>query len=124
MSIARYKLVGYKPLTVYRKTVGQYVNGRWVEGTESTITIKGNWQPIKGYDKMMLPESFRSKYTIKLSTTFELYSIIEGSAQQEPDEVEIDGFRFEVQEKEHYSMGVVDHFEYTLTKKEISAGAS
>lgn len=124
MSIARYKLIKKKPLTVYRTTPGSYVNGRWVEGVpEEQLTIQGHYYPLAANEKRMLPEHFRSRSTYKLHSTTELYSVREGQSQS-PDKVLLEGYLYEVQEADPYSMGVRDHWEYLLVREEQSAGGT
>lgn len=121
MSIARYSLIRRQPFTAYRKEAGSYVNGRWVEGEESSFTVQAIWYPLKGSEKQMLPDAFRSLYTIKIQSTTELYSIREKDSST-ADQIEIDGHRFEIQERDKYSMRVVDHYEYLAVRLEESAG--
>lgn len=121
MSIARYGLIRRQPFTVKRTSAGGYVDGRWVEGTESTFEVKAIWYPLKGNEKMMLPDAFRSKYTIKIQSLAELYSLREKDSSQ-PDQIFIDNYWFEIQERDKYSMRVVDHYEYLAVRVEQSAG--
>jgi hypothetical protein len=48
------------PLGVKRKTAGAYVDGRWVEGTESEIAMAASIQPAKGAHLQFLPEAQRT----------------------------------------------------------------
>lgn len=121
MSIARYSLIRRQPFTVKRFEQGSYVNGRWVEGGESEFEVKAIWYPLKGSEKQMLPDAFRSKYTIKIQATTELYSIREADSTN-ADQIFIDGYWFEIQERDKYSMRVVDHYEYLAVRTEQSAG--
>jgi len=123
MSIARYKLIRKKTLTAYRTNAGQRVNGRWVEGIEYPFDFKGHYYPLTANEKLMLPDAFRSKSTYKLHSTTELYSVREGGAQS-ADRILILGSLYEVQEADHFSMGVRDHFEYLLVRVEQTAGAT
>lgn len=120
---ATYSLVNKVPVTLVRKSEGSYVNGRWVEGAETQSTVLVNWQPAKGNDLLMLPESFRTKYVIRVSTTEDFLTLQDGQ-NQSPDELIINNERFEIHRKEIYSMGVVDHNEYLCSRVEQSAGAS
>lgn len=123
MSIARYKLIRKKPLTVERTSPGEWVTGRWVEGAPSTFTIQGHYYPLTASEKVALPEAFRSRSTYKLHSTSELYSVREKNAQS-ADKVQINNEWYEVQEADHFSMGVRDHFEYLLVRFEQSAGGT
>lgn len=123
MSIARYKLIRKKPLTVRRTVPGQYVNGRWIEGEASTFEILGHYYPLSAQEKLTLPESFRSKSMFKMHSISELYSVREAQAQS-ADSVFLNGYWYEVQQADLYSMGVRDHYEYLLIREEQSAGGT
>lgn len=123
MSKASYKLIKQKPLIVHRTSPGEWVNGRWVEGDtpQEPFTIKGHYWPTTANEKLRLPEAFRSTSTYKLHSLTELYSVREADSQS-ADKVEIKGVLYEVQEADHFDMGVKDHWEYLLVRKEQSAG--
>jgi hypothetical protein len=121
MSIARYKLIRKKPLTVERTLPGAFVNGRWLEGELSTLEIKGHYYPLTANEKSTLPESFRSKSTLKLHSVTELYSVREKDSQSS-DKVLIKDNWFEVQEADPFFMGIQYHYEYLLVRIEQSAG--
>lgn len=97
--------------------------GRWEEGgVDSSFTsTMGNEQPLPGYEKQMLPESFRSR-DVRKFFSLDFLNSIEEADQQTPDEVTIDGYQFEVTNRRSYHMGVRDHYEYVLTRVEQSAG--
>lgn len=121
MSIARYKLIRKKPLLVERSEPGTRVDGRWVEGVVSTFEIQGHYYPLTNAEKLALPESFRSKSTYKMHSTTELFSVREKNSQS-ADKVLIKDEWLEVQEADHFNMGVRDHYEYLLVRFEHSAG--
>lgn len=115
--------VGRKTFTAYRKEPGgrNPDTGRWEEGKENPIEVSGNEQPMTGYDKQMLPESFRSKDVRDFFSNQFLYSVEEADGR-EPDEIEIEGYRFEVQKRMSYQMGIRRHYEYRIVRVEQSAG--
>lgn len=123
MSIARYKLIRKKPLVVKRTSPGEWVNGRWVEGTLTNLTVQGHYYPLTASEKVSLPEAFRSQSTYKMHSASELYSVREKNGQS-PDKVQIKDDWYEVQEADHFSMGVRDHYEYLLVRVEQSAGGT
>jgi hypothetical protein len=84
-----------KDLTVKRKTAGSYVNGFWVAGTDTTLTIKASVQPLSGKDIELLPEGKRLAGGYKLFTNDSLKVAIEGTGQ-DGDIVSIYGFDYEV----------------------------
>lgn len=124
MTVPRLLRVGKKPFTVRRKAPGHYDSstGDWISGSETTLTVEGNMQPLSGYEMQMLPESFRSRESRKLYCVAPVYSIREAESK-EPDIVEADGKDFEVHKVKQYQMGVLDHFEATLIRVEQSGGA-
>ncbi len=123
MSIARYTLIKKKPLEVTRTVPGEWINGRWVEGSTSNLTIQGHYFPLTANEKVALPDAFRSKSTYRLHSVTELYSVREKNGQS-PDKVSINDNLYEVQEADHFSMGIRDHWEYLLTREEQSAGGT
>ena len=99
------------------------LTGEWSDGgVDPTFTsVKGNEQPLPGYERQMLPDAFRSKdYRKFFSNTF-MYSI-EEDQQRTPDEITIDGYQFIIDQRKSYQMGVRDHYEYRIIRKEQSAG--
>ncbi len=94
-----------------------------MEGVTSEFTIQGHYYPLTANEKVMLPESFRSKSTFKLHSITQLFSVREAESQSE-DKVAINGSLYEVQEADHFSMGVSDHYEYLLVRQEQSAGSN
>ena len=116
------KLTHRKTFNVERYQPGSYDSrGDWIPGSLSTIQVKGNEQPLPGYELQHLPDSFRSKDVRKFFSLTFLNSVEEASGQ-EPDKIIIDGVKFEVQKRKSYQMGVRDHYEYTISRVEQSAG--
>ncbi len=116
------KLTGRKSFDVV-STTGEYVNGIWQEVEGSPFPVKGNEQPLPGYEIQMLPESFRSKDTRKFFTLTFLNSLEDGEDIR-PDKVIIEGIRFEVHKRKRFQMGPRNHYEYTLVREEQSAGGT
>lgn len=115
--------VGVKPFTVYRKVPGYRDSdtGRWIEGAEEEIEVRGNEQPLSSYEKQMLPESFRTKDSRWFISSTLLNTLDEADAQ-EPDEILIEGCRYQVFGKESFQMRIRKHYEYKLVRVEQSAG--
>ena len=116
-------LVGRRTYTVTRVSAGEYVNGRWVEGTESTFEVTGNEQPSGPQEIKMLPDSFRSKDVRLFMTTTNLRTVQE-SGGTNPDKVTIDGVRFDIHKKKSYQMGPRQHYELIIVREEQSAGGT
>jgi hypothetical protein len=47
-------------VTVKRRAAGTYTNGRWVEGTESELSVVASIQPARGSHLAFLPEAQRT----------------------------------------------------------------
>lgn len=102
------------PVSLYRKSGGAYVNGIWVEGSETLIPITASIQPTTGEDLLSLPEGRRNKKTYSLFTSTDVNLIVSG---KNPDQVVIFGERYEVVRVEPWQnnppiFGVVNHFKF------------
>ena len=115
--------VGRRKYTVTTITAGSYVDGRWVEGTESTFEVTGHEQPSGPQELQMLPDSFRSKDTRLFMTTSNIKTLEESNGTT-PDKVTIDGVQFEAHKKKSYQMGPRQHYEIILVREEQSAGGT
>ena len=104
-----------KDLTVKRKTAGSYVNGFWVAGTDTTLTIKASVQPLSGKDIELLPEGKRLAGGYKLFTNDTLKVAIEGTGQ-DGDIVSIYGFDYEVVGQEVWTNNLINHNVYLVSK--------
>jgi len=120
MSIADFSLVHKVPLTLLRQEPGTRVNGNWIEGTEVSLTIKGNYHPFSDYQVMNLPEADRTKSWMWLFTTDLVRSKKEGVDGYGPDRVYLDGELYEVMASQKFSMRVRDHWEIKLVRLELT----
>lgn len=109
------------PLTVLRSTQGSYVDGEWVEGTETSIPVEVNIQPFRDSELMLLPEADRSKEWYKLYCADELRTAKQGASGWEADEFIWEGDRYKVMKSKYYSMGILDHWKIHAARVEISA---
>jgi hypothetical protein len=120
MLTPRFLSVGSVTVTVKRKTAGSYVNSRWQDGTESTLTIKANVQPnLSGRDVRTLPEGDRSKKTIKLYTVSDL-KVAEQGELLEGDKVQWNSEWYEVRATFPYQMGVLNHTKAICVREETT----
>jgi hypothetical protein len=80
--------VGSTTATVKRYGQGSYLHGRWVDGAETTFTIKANIQPhtVKNISDTTA-EGNKSKKAIKVFTTTTLRMTQEGTALQNGDKI-------------------------------------
>lgn len=120
MSTAGFLLVKKTPLTIFRTTQGSYVNGEWVEGTETTVDIQANVQPLNDYQYMILPESDRTKQWVWVFSSSELRTLKEGSGGYAADEFVWNNERYQVMKTQRYQMTVQDHYEAKAVRIELT----
>lgn len=65
--------------TITRYAPGAYVNGRWVDGESTTLTIRGSIQPARGRDLRRLPEGQRVSGAVAIYTATTLRTASEAS---------------------------------------------
>lgn len=102
------------PLTIYRKNLGSYVNGIWVGESETAIPITASIQPTTGEEMLSLPEGRRNKKTYALFSSTPIQLIVN---EQNPDQIEIFGERYEIVQVEIWqnnpsSFAVVNHYKF------------
>lgn len=102
-------------LTAKRKAGGAYSSGRWVEGTESDVAFRASVQPLSERELLALPEGRRTLETYKIFSDTQLNTV----GSQNPDEVVLNGERFEVYSLGDWHNGILEHFAYTISKKQV-----
>lgn len=110
------------PLTLIRSTAGSYVDGVWVEGTETNVTIDVNIQPLKPSELLILPEADRSRQWWKMYSASEIRMDKQGTSGWAADEFVYQGDRYKVMKVENYAMGILNHYRALAARMEISAG--
>lgn len=106
-----FKLTHKKPFTIYRKELGginEY--GEPEEGTEQSLIVEGNLQPLNYNEILLMPESERTKQWYKFYTAEPIRTLKEGSAGWQADEILIDGERYRFMRVKSYQMGILDHY--------------
>ncbi len=98
------------PLTIYRKTQGSYVDGEWVDGTETEVALNVNIQPLKPSELLQLPESERTKQWYKVYCADEIRTELEGASGWDADEFVWQGSRYRVMKSKNYAMSTLDHY--------------
>ena len=107
-----------RDIDVFRLADGTVDNaGNYTPGAETPTTIKASCQPAKPEDVQLIPPNRRND-----GGHFTLYSkqtlnVIDG--KQNPDQIEINGDRYEVFESETWGNDIVSHKKY-LTVKVVS----
>lgn len=110
-TIPRFLLTGSVDLTILRKTAGEWVRGRWVEGEVEPVVIEANVQPAKMSELVMLPEPERTKQWLRVFSAEEIRTLREGEDGWPADEVVWEGDTWRVMRVQAYKMGVLDHYE-------------
>jgi len=90
-------------VTLRRNGAGGYVEGRWVDGAWSTITITANVQPGGFKEMMHLEEGERSKDTIAVRSPSPLYTTDEANGKK-ADRVLWDGVYWEVHKVQNFTV--------------------
>jgi hypothetical protein len=107
-------------IDIIRQTQGSYVNGDWVEGTETVVPTEVNIQPLKDSEILMLPESERTREWYKLYSAEELRTAKEGVGGNGADEFIFDGDRYRVMKARNYAMGTLDHWKCMAARVNIT----
>lgn len=107
-SSPKFLLTRKEIIPVLRSMSGAYVDGIWVPGEIVEITIEGNAQPMRGSELLALPESDRSKESIKVYTASTLNTVEEVGATV-ADVVVWSGKKYKVMRAYTYTMGILDH---------------
>ena len=118
----RFLLTKKIPLTIIRSTQGSYVNGEWVEGTETQVPLEVNIQPFRDEDLLLLPEADRSREWYKIYCANEIRMDKQGTSGWSADEFVYEGNRYKVMKVKFYSMSILDHYRATAARLEVSAG--
>lgn len=104
-----------KPLTVKRQSEGAWVNGFWVAGSETTLTIQASAQPANADDMQLLPDGKRLQGAYKIYTDADLIVAIEGVTQV-ADKVVINGQDYEISAANPWQNGIIPHNEFMATR--------
>lgn len=104
-----------KPQTITRTTAGAYVNGLFVPGTPSSITIQASVQPVTGEDIKALPEGRRLDDYVKVYTDSDL-QVLQESTGKQPDKLSWRGHTYECISADVRQMSVINHFKYIFSK--------
>lgn len=107
-TIPQFLLTHKIPITILRQGEGGYVDGYWVNGVETPLNIEANVQPMRGHELLTLPESDRTKESIKVYCV-ETLRTVEEVGQTKADIIVWEGKRFQAIKTMTYKMGVLDH---------------
>ena len=105
-------MIPRKEITVYRVSAGQYVDGVWQEGTETSFTDRFSVQPTSPDDMEMLPEGRRQNRAYTLIGD----NMLRGVTDSNPDQVEIEGERYEVSAAQRWGNSIIPHARNVVTR--------
>lgn len=108
-------------LSVSRKAPGDYVQGKWVDGAESTFPIQCTYQPARGAELQTLPEGRRIEVNYKIYTATQLRTA-DQKDKTVPDRVTgPDNNIYEVIDGGNYQNGLINHYKYFLVRAKEEA---
>lgn len=107
-SSPQFLLTHKTPITILRASKGEWVKGKWVPGTVQAVIMDANVQPLKGSELTALPESDRTKESIKVYSV-ETLKTLEEVSQEEADVIVWEDKKFRAIKAMTYKMGVLDH---------------
>lgn len=110
------------PITVFRRSQGEFIEGDWVEGTTVEFPIEGDIQPVKPHELMMFPESERTRSWWKLYTAETLRTEKEGVGGWDADEFVWKGDRYKVMRVNDYTNGmhILEHTKNWCVRIELT----
>lgn len=110
------------PLTIYRRSLGSYVEGEWIEGTTVEVPVQVNIQPLKGYEILQLPESERTRVWWKVYSADVLRTAKEGVGGWDADELIWKNDRYKVMKVDDWSTGmsILEHTKSYITRIELT----
>jgi len=110
------------PLTIFRKSEGSYVNGRWVEGSTSEIVLQVNIQPLKPYEIFMLPEADRTRAWVKFYSADYARTLKEGTGGWSADEFIWKNDHYKIMKVDDWTngMGILEHVRVQAVRIELT----
>ena len=110
------------PLTIFRKSEGSYVNGRWVEGSTSEIVLQVNIQPLKPDEILMLPEADRTRAWVKFYSADYARTLKEGTGGWSADEFIWKSDRYKIMKVDDWTngMGILEHVKIQAARIELT----
>lgn len=107
-TIPQFILTHKTPITIIRKSEGAWVDGYWEDGLDTELIVEANVQPLKGQELLSLPESDRTKDSIKVYCVETLNTLNE-VGQTKADLIIWDNKKYQAVKTMTYKMGVLDH---------------
>jgi len=104
-----------QPQTITRTSAGAYVNGLYVEGTQTSVTVMASVQPTTGEDMITLPQGRRMSDYVKIYTGTNLQVLGEGVGLQ-PDVLTWRGHQYECISVDVRQMSIIPHYKYIFSR--------
>lgn len=110
------------PLTIYRQASGSFVDGDWVEGAVTEVTLQVNIQPLKPYEIFMLPEADRTKVWVKFYSADYARTLKEGTSGWSADEFIWKNDRYKIMKVDDWTngMGILEHVRVQAARIELT----
>ena len=105
-----------RALTVTRQQPGQYVNGIWQPGSESTFTVRASVQPATPDDVALLPSGQENNqaFTLYSDTALHVANEINNTVG---DVVDVDGLPYRAMARQPWQNAVVPHHKTVVVKE-------
>ena len=105
-------------ISMFAKSGGQYIDGRFVEGTEIETNIVASVQRLTMRERELLPEGFRASETFKIYTEIENIELIQNDQVpiEEAAEFEYKGKRYSMLASETWDY-LIPHWKITVVAK-------
>ena len=104
-------------VTVTQFTSSGYVDGRYVEGDETTFDLQAVVMRMSMKEKLVLPEGYRPRETLKLYFSPEDFQRIEIGDTENPATFTIKGKIYEQMATEDWDQ-LIEHTKVTVVEKE------
>jgi hypothetical protein len=96
-------------LTVTRTAAGQFIDGDWIDGSTSTITVPASVQPMTEREIRRLPEAIRTTASLKVYSDSQLRPADE-HAGTKGDTFAWDGYTWVVVGSERQAYTSLEHY--------------
>lgn len=113
------RILKAQEIKLKRRSAGSYVDGVWVNGIETSRTIKASVQPATHEQLLNLPEAQRTKSTLAIFTT-EALNTVNLSNKISADRIEYNGETYEVQQVSPWVHRKLGHYEVLAVKADFN----